>query len=106
MYEPCALVIASPRRSDCETVQRDVSRKNTEGWGRESTFPSLSLSFSPLIFSRLLTPLHTPLADHLEQAPLVMPFRNKCETMSSPSFFRGACSFISLAQLSLWKIKT
>ena len=35
MYEACALVIACHSRSDCGTVQRDVNRKNTEGWGRE-----------------------------------------------------------------------
>ena len=107
MYDAYALVLALSqpfRLWDSARNERDVNRKNTGGGvGSELPF-SLPLPLLPLTFSRSLTSRHNPLSDHLEQALLVTPLRNRCETMSSPSFSRGVPSRISLAQLFLRKI--
>ena len=70
------------------------------GVGSEHSLLSLPLPLLPLTFSRSLTSRHNPLSDHLEQALLVKLLKNRCETMSNPSFSRGctlayfACSTI------------
>ena len=58
--KPCTVYLAFSRHSDRDgTARRDVSIKNSNGWGP---------SFPPLFFSRSLASRRTPLSERLEQA--------------------------------------
>ena len=68
------MVVACLRRSEIVgTAQRSVSRKNSEGWGE--SVETLSLPLPPLSLSsssRSLNSRHSPLAESLEQAMVLI----------------------------------